>query len=428
MIEPHEVLYQVDGGAGRYAFQTHRVVAGATVVFQTGRELFAPRTGKEVYRTRWWRRHGLFHGCADLSYRKCLDHLNEVRHQPGATTLRTLCNAAEAEADQVRAIAEARAAELLRQPDYDDRGRPLFAVAAEAPERDRMPETAVREALAACLQAGAPAGLDVTELLANPVPCEAPATLVDIAIDDVGVKKQKRHRHPTADPPPTEGKKNAWTSVAHVARGAAIYCLVADSVPAVLRQVGALLAANELHRHGLLFFIDGQRSLQDAIVDFWARRGRYRLILDWYHLQKKCRELGSLGLKGSIAAKKVHLEALRQLLWYGLVDRAGAYLDALPEDAVRCPEDIERFKGYLERNRPHIPCYALRRQLGLRCSSNRVEKDNDLVVAQRQKRNGMSWSDDGSHALATLTALRQNGELDRWLQHGTLDFALTHAA
>jgi hypothetical protein len=39
-----------------------------------------------------------------------------------------------------------------------------------------------------------------------------------------------------------------------------------------------------------------------------------------------------------------------------------------------------------------IPVYAVRRQLGLRNSSNRGEKANDLLVAARQKHNGMSWS------------------------------------
>ncbi|MBR0283197.1 MAG: hypothetical protein IJQ81_16670, partial [Oscillibacter sp.] len=51
----------------------------------------------------------------------------------------------------------------------------------------------------------------------------------------------------------------------------------------------------------------------------------------------------------------------------------------------------------------------------LRNSSNRVEKENDLVVAQRQKHNGMSWSTTGSGALAQVAALSINGEPHNWL-------------
>ena len=60
---------------------------------------------------------------------------------------------------------------------------------------------------------------------------------------------------------------------------------------------------------------------------------------------------------------------------------------------------------------------TLRRRLGLRISSNRVEKANDLVVAQRQKHNGMSWSVSGSSALAQISALFINGDASVWLHH-----------
>jgi hypothetical protein len=41
-------------------------------------------------------------------------------------------------------------------------------------------------------------------------------------------------------------------------------------------------------------------------------------------------------------------------------------------------------------------CYALRKKLGLRVSSNPVEKANDLLASNKQKHQGMSWSADGS--------------------------------
>ena len=44
-----------------------------------------------------------------------------------------------------------------------------------------------------------------------------------------------------------------------------------------------------------------------------------------------------------------------------------------------------------------------------------VEKANDMLVSKRQKHNGMSWSLDGSIALAIITAFIRNGDLRTWV-------------
>ena len=424
MIVANDVPYRVDGGVGRYDFTTHRVTAESV---NTAVDLFTRLKGKEVYRTRWFRKYALFYGCVDLSYRKTNEQINEMRQQPGATTLRTLGNAAEHEGEAVAQHLDRRADELLAGPRFDADGRPLFELKSKVPKSSLQTSAAVTSAINKCLTEDSARDIEAEELTANSMPYEKPRSHPAISIDDVGVKKQKQNRKPDAVSN-SGGKKKAWTTVAHLEHDQARYSLVADSVPAVLRLVSALLTGSGLDRAPLLFFADGQRTLQDAIYQFWNVRGQMQLILDWYHLQKKCKELGSLALKGSIVAKKVHIEELRRLLWYGLVDRAIAYIDALGPEAVHRPEVLEQIKGYLERNRPHIPCYAVRAELGLRCSSNCVEKENDIVVAHRQKKNGMSWSEPGSHSLAALAAARRNGEEDRWLHEGTLSFSLANAA
>jgi hypothetical protein len=394
--------------------------------FNTAVDLFTRLKGKGLYRTRYFRRTALFCSCTDLSFRKTVEQFNQARQQTGATGLRTMNNAAQHEARSVMQHLERRADELLPETHFDAEGRPTFRLEPEAPEECLLSESVVAHAISQCVVENAGGDILVEELAGNPVSCENPAPTAAVSIDDVGVKKQKPSRKPGAGRPP--GRKKAWTTVAHVQHAGATYTLTAPSVAAVLRLVCALLVASGLRDAVLLFFTDGQRSLKDTIFEFWSVRGRVSLILDWYHLQRKCRELGSLGLKGSIAAKKVHIQELRRLLWYGLVDRAKAYIDGLPPEAVRKPEVLEQIKGYLERNRSHIPCYALRSKLGLRCSSNRVEKENDVVVAHRQKKNGMAWSEDGSHALGILTAVRRNGEVDNWLRDGRLAFRLPKAA
>ncbi|GJG66685.1 hypothetical protein PRLR6025_01540 [Prevotella lacticifex] len=70
---------------------------------------------------------------------------------------------------------------------------------------------------------------------------------------------------------------------------------------------------------------------------------------------------------------------------------------------------------------PFVPCYAVRHMIGLRTSSNRVEKANDLIVAKRQKHNGMSWSFKGSGALASIKCAHLNGELSCWIRNRTIN-------
>ena len=109
------------------------------------------------------------------------------------------------------------------------------------------------------------------------------------------------------------------------------------------------------------------------------------------------------------------LQKLLRILWVGNVDEAIAYLQNLDESTLRPINRIDDLRQYIEKHREHIPPYALRAELGLRNSSNRVEKANDLCVAQRQKHNGMSWSTSGSSALAQISALILNNQLLSWL-------------
>ena len=99
-------------------------------------------------------------------------------------------------------------------------------------------------------------------------------------------------------------------------------------------------------------------------------------------------------------------------------------LKGIDTQHVKSQANIEKLIGYFERNRNLIPCYALRKELGLRNSSNKGEKSNDLIVAERQKHNEMSWSKEGSVSLATITALNLNNELHKWFSKGVIDFKL----
>ena len=49
---------------------------------------------------------------------------------------------------------------------------------------------------------------------------------------------------------------------------------------------------------------------------------------------------------------------------------------------------------------------------------------NDLVVSERQKNNGMSWSKEGSVALATITSLKRNKEYKQWFEKKEIEFKM----
>jgi len=138
-----------------------------------------------------------------------------------------------------------------------------------------------------------------------------------------------------------------------------------------------------------VFFTDGARDIHNEI----SRRfgfANYKIILDWYHLEKKCKEFESsarrtlcMALKG----KEIRNEFLAELtpcLWFGNIDGAIQLLQNISPKKVGNHDKITELIGYFERVRDYVPVYALRAELGLRNSSNLGEKANDLVVSQRQ--------------------------------------------
>ena len=132
----------------------------------------------------------------------------------------------------------------------------------------------------------------------------------------------------------------------------------------------------------------------------------------------------------AINGKKIKNQIMTELLgwlWLGKVEKAIDLLRDLNADHIKNAMQRDNLITYLSRNLDCIPCYALRKKLGLRISSNPVEKANDLLVSDRQKHNGMSWSAQGSTSLATLTALHRNSEESNWLLKHDIRFTFDAA-
>ncbi len=118
------------------------------------------------------------------------------------------------------------------------------------------------------------------------------------------------------------------------------------------------------------------------------------------------------------------LREIMPLLWHGLTPKAIDLLENMDGNEIKNQSAIEKLIAYLKRNEQGIPCYAIRKKIGL-CNSSAIgEKMNDIVVSKRQKHNGMSWSKDGSVSLASITALKRNREQQRWFEYDDLDFKL----
>jgi len=416
----------VDGEVGRFTFTTHGVQQGSELRHRTSRWLFPPLQGKEWYRTQGFKELALVHGVVEDSYRKTTDMINRIRHQSAeeGTPSRTLCDTAEGEGQQILAQLERQADRILQEQHFTREGVPEEDVDWGKASATLSPEE-VADALEAC---------DVpddwkAEMDTNPVSYEDPSSQVYPSMDGVGVKKQRTERRP--DPPPKRRRKHpkeyAYTTLAQVDHDDGSYVLVGSHTLGVLRLLLAFLLDNGLWKHGLTFLTDGQKTLQGAILRAFSWWGNVQLILDWYHLDEKCKESLSRALKGR-DLRNAALENLRPLLWHGLTDRAIQFLHQLDPETIKGPEARDQLIASLERNKPYIPCYAVRQALGLRNSSNRGEKANDLVVSERQKHNGMSWSSEGSVALAAVTALVRNQGQDTWFEQNIVLMEFSQAA
>ena len=222
--------------------------------------------------------------------------------------------------------------------------------------------------------------------------------------------------------PDPKKRPKVETAVAHIQVDDKKYLFAAQNMFLVCKLVLAfLLEKGLLQSRSLVFFSDGGKDIRKCIDDIFSFCP-HTVVLDWFHLKKHCLELLSMTLYGGKENRPMQYEVRRRLfhiLWAGNTDGAINFLNTLGSDKVRNPKKLQELIDYLKNNaaRNVIACYALRRKLGLRVSSNPVEKANDLIVASRQKGDSMSWSRSGSWGLAAITCMYLNHEADYFHIH-----------
>jgi len=133
------------------------------------------------------------------------------------------------------------------------------------------------------------------------------------------------------------------------------------------------------------------------------------IILDWYHLRKKVKELMSMIARNK-EEKQKHIDYIRKHCWEGEVDKAIVYLKT--EVKAKNELKLNELIGYLEKHKSEIINYKKRKQCGKRIGSGRMECGVNQVVGIRQKNKGMSWSKKGSKALAILKVQQLNNKWD----------------
>ena len=364
---------------------------------------------------------------SSLSYRKGLNLLNRLlrRGEENGVKFRTYLDLCQRMGKKAEESAAREAETRLRKHGFNpENGKPrsLEEVPPELREGAKPEEN--RETIAMAIEnINAGRASEDERVKASQTEMEKPEETVYISADDVGVRHQKERRA-------TEHQKDGafvWSTNALVQsrEGERVFTCVGMK-KTFLMVLAYLLDKGFLEKRSLVFFVDGASNLLSSIAEMFAFHP-YRVILDWYHLKKRCQEYLSMSFK-SKEEKKRTLQKLLRILWAGNVTEAILYLQNRNPNLLRQNHRVCDLIGYLEKHREHIPCYALRAELGLRNSSNDVEKENDLIVAQRQKHNGMSWSTTGSGALAQITALSINGELGDWLRENYLTAISTRSA
>ena len=365
-----------------------------------------------------------------MSYRDCMDILNRVMHRGEGELFhhRTIADHAESVGGRVSTALSDTATSILSSNGFDpDTAMPLDVGAlsrsiTDPDVTDTSDEqwNAMISDMIGTYNIDRPEEEQICDIpLAQGMEALAAETCM-ISIDDVGVRHQKEQRKDGG----TRQRKFVENTVIHIQADGKAYVITAVGMENAFRLLVAFLLQNHLmeDRH-LVFFSDGAQNIRANIDKYFGYRP-YTLILDWFHLAKRIRELSSMAFKMKKEEKQETIRKILRILWPGNVDKAIGYLHTIPGKSIKSKYYVEEMIAYLERKKPNITCHAARRARNLRISSNTSEKANDCLVAQRQKHNGMSWSFEGSGALALLTTLEMNNTLDSWLHEGKLTMSL----
>ena len=357
--------------------------------------------------------------CNDASYRTTEYYVNRFLHREGSEAFhhRTIADGIESSGTALKVALNARVSEILMKNGFDpDTALPndpkSLPRSITAPNMlpNRKMKRLFRKAILKYNEKHGDFPIGIVPVHFLPIDIER--RVIYISVDDVLVKRQKEARKSEA----TDKKVNVANTVIHIQVDGMLYIITAVGIKDAFRILVAFLLENNLFEgRQLVFMSDGAKEIKDYAEKFFSWRP-YILILDWFHLAKRIREMISMCLKMPRDKKGSVIKKILNYLWVGNVDGAITYIRGFKSSIIKNADVHEEMVAYLLRKKENICCHALRREFKLRLSSNTAEKSNDLVVADRQKHNGMSWSYEGSGALALLSATCRNNALSLWIR------------
>jgi len=404
----------------------HKLTIGNQIIYDSTESFFEKTGSREAFKSTLFR--GLMLQIASVaSYRNGADLLNRMRRTDSGISEMTFRNNVEREGLSVQRCIEEKISAAIDAEGLSVDGNNVATWNENGEKVSQDDFISKRVHIDADVVHAAAKKLKLEEGTYDPFDYELSG--VNISSDEVGVKRQTEMR------PREEEKvqaKRVENTVIHVemaketddpkVASSISYILNSSSVSGAFRVLFGFLCLNGLLGKTLVFFADGAKNLNTTIAEMFDF-ANIKIILDWYHLRKKMEETLSL-ICNNRNYRNEMLQKIMPMLWRGNVNGAIALLQLIDMGMVKNDSSLNYLIGYLERVRATIPNYMLRAALGLRNSSNRGEKANDLIVSNRQKHNGMSWSDSGSITLASVSALQYNNELENWVSNGSISLKM----
>lgn len=259
----------------------------------------------------------------------------------------------------------------------------------------------------ACQKLPAPVVADTLDLY------DAKAEEVLVLTDAIGVKAQKPTRDkPGATPTKKQAKRHDTSVLLLQKPGGDFHYLMGSTDKAVsLVEVAEARVRREWRGRAtplpVVALTDGARPIRlDLLALFGAG---VTILLDWYHLEKRVYQHLSMSAH-SKSERESWEKAVLGFLWQGQVSQALSFLWGL---SPRNAEALSELIGYLEKHAGEIIDYERRSAAGKWVGSGRMEKAVDQVIGMRQKKKGMSWSEQGSRTLAQLKIAELNGQWDQ---------------
>jgi hypothetical protein len=288
----------------------------------------------------------------------------------------------------------------------------------EVPPGDPRPSVAKESSQAAASPAISPARMSTEEqtpggpapgnsssdgagrVAACRLPCQVEEGWVMLQVDEVLTKAQACQQAAQKAQGHKTYKYNRTYTATISAQGRVRY-LAACCLTSLWAVVAAALSSQGVldGSQGLLVLGDGAYWIREWFSGLKLRT--LSMVLCWYHLTKMV--YARLSQCGLSKARRQEVErTVLGHLWRGEISQAVWHLWGVRAELSSAKGKLwlTRLIQYLLERREYLPNYRQRHQLGLWIASTQVEKWNDLAVADRCKRRGMSWTGEGVLSLA----------------------------